>query len=106
MTDTRTKLLEAALREIALHGPDKPSIAVICHRAGFSSGVFFNCWINKSAFLSDMKTYIREQCPTEDLIALDGIQRALQLYCGYSEHPVAVHAYVKMILCDFDSTTG
>ena len=63
MTDNRTRLLDAAVTEIAERGPDRATVAAIARRAGLTTGALYARWPGKRDLLNDVRLYASAGSP-------------------------------------------
>ena len=66
MADTRIRLLDAAITEIAEHGPHKATVAAIARRAGFTTGAVFGRWPDKPDLLAAAEAHARDRLGEAD----------------------------------------
>ena len=98
MTDTRTRLLDAAITEIAEHGPHKATVAAIARRAGFTTGAVFGRWADKPDLLAAAEAHARDRLGAADV---DWVEKMVQAITGGAHHtadPPAARALTALLL--------
>ena len=93
--ETRKRLLDAAITDIAEHGVDGAKTALIVRRAGLTTGALFGHWPTKEDFLKDVKAHAHAQCAdVAELLDLKFF--AIENICTFSNNPEASRAYASL----------
>ena len=96
MTDNRTRLLDAAITEIAQHGPDAATLAAVACRAGLTTGALYARWPDKAALIAAAAVHARSLCGIPLVKRLDKHLRAAATEADWCLEPVAARAHIRL----------
>ena len=88
MTDNTTRLLDAAVAEIAEHGPHAATLAAVARRAGLTTGALFARWPDKAALIAAAAVHARSLCGIPLVRRLDKHLRAAAREADWCLEPV------------------
>ena len=98
MTDTRTRLLDAAITEIAEHGPHKATVAAIARRAGFTTGAVFGRWPHKPDLIAAAQEHARDRLGEIDADKLSQMVQFIGSVADAMNDPPAARALTALLL--------
>ena len=90
------RLLDAAVAEIAEHGPDAATVAAVARRAGLTTGALFARWSTKAALIAAAAVHARSLCGIPLVKRLDQLLRAAATEADWCLEPVAARAHIRM----------
>ena len=92
---TRIRILEAAVEEIAEHGPDRATAKQIARRAGLTQRAIWGRWRNKDELIAAVQEHCRSLIETD---ALDDAYSRAVAVMNLSLDPGAASAYWRIMV--------
>ena len=89
---TTVRLLDAAIAEIAEHGPDRATVTAIARRAGVTTGALYPRWLDKRTLIAAAYDHAAGRVGVEISEAVGTLKRCL----ANAENPQAARAWLLM----------
>ena len=90
------RLLDAAIIEIAAHGPHAANVAAIARRAGLTTGAIYPRWLNKAELLTAAEAHARVRLGDIDADKLEAMVGLIGATADAMYDPRAARAYIRL----------